>query len=67
MACERSHVIRALTAAKSMEKDNELIVIRKTCDLILCSCTHTAQFSLAILASSWSSGSSATSTSYWRR
>ena len=49
-----------------MKKDQELIVITKTYDLILWSCNHTSS-SPATTASCWASGSSETSTTCWKR
>ena len=45
--CKRNqplHQIISLLLKKSMKKDQELIVITKTYDLILWSCNHTSRF-----------------------
>ena len=49
-----------------MKKDQELIVITKTYDLILWSCNHTSKFP-ATTALCWASGSRETSTTCWKR
>ena len=41
---QRFHRIISLLLKKSMKKDQELIVITKTYDLILWSCNHTSRF-----------------------
>ena len=41
---QRFHRIISLLLKKSMKKDQELIVITKTYDLILWSCNHTSKF-----------------------